>query len=401
MLEGRFESIGQAGGNSPQWPGGVRRYAYGSLFFDYLLDKHGRESMAAFVESVVRPASQVPLPRLNAAGRRAFGASLSSEWTAWTNEMRARLSRLDGELAAFGPISKPEALTRNARYGLHPMPSPDGSALIYVRSDGRSYPRLVVMASGGGDASTVTRINNRTPFDVLSSGEIVFAQRDYADRYRVFSDLHVATIDGSVRRVTQGAQADRAVRRTRRDVGGRRGGGRGNERPDAGRSPGWVAPDAGGAGSRNVLGLPRGLARRTLDRRQPLDGPPARRGHPRCGWGRGARGDPRPGARPGAAVERGWPLPGLVVGPDRHPQHPGRGGRSAHRRRGPARHADQRAHGSGVSQHRSRRRVAVLLRLPRRRLGGGAGPVRPGRRPARSCPGGPLRRLPFDVAPPR
>ena len=207
MLEGRFESIGQAGGNSPQWPGGVRRYAYGSLFFDYLLDKHGQDRMAAFVEGVVRPTAQLGLtPPLDSAGRRAFGATLSSEWTAWTNEMRARLSRLDGELAAFGPVSEPEALTRNARYGLHPMPSPDGSAVIYVRSDGRSYPRLVVMASGGGDASTVTRINNRTPFDVLSSGEIVFAQRDYTDRYRVFSDLHVATLNGAVRRVTQGAR---------------------------------------------------------------------------------------------------------------------------------------------------------------------------------------------------
>ena len=205
-LEGRFESIGQAGGNSPQWPGGVRRYAYGSLFFDYLLDKYGRDGMAAFVEAVARPAAQLPLPRLNAAGRRAFGASLSSEWTAWANEVQARLSRLDGELAAFGPISEPEALTRNARYGLHPMVSPDGSALIYVRSDGRSYPRLVAMAPDGGDPTTVTRINNRGPFDVVSAGEIVFAQRDYADRYRVFSDLYVATIDGAVRRVTEGAR---------------------------------------------------------------------------------------------------------------------------------------------------------------------------------------------------
>ena len=206
MLEGRFESIGQAGGNSPQWPGGVRRYAYGSLFFDYLLDKHGRERMAAFVEAVARPLAQLPLPRLNAAGRRAFGASLSGEWDAWTNEMRARLSRLDAELAAFGPISEPERLTRNARYGLHPLASPDGGALIYVRSDGRSYPRLVAMAPDGGDPSTVTRINNRTPFDVLSTGEIVFAQRDYTDRYRVFSDLHVASTDGTVRRVTRGAR---------------------------------------------------------------------------------------------------------------------------------------------------------------------------------------------------
>ena len=206
MLEGRFESIGQAGGNSPQWPGGTRRYAYGSLFFDYLLDKHGRDSMTAFVEAVVRPLGQLPLPRLNDAGRRAFGATLSSEWAAWTNEVRARLGRLDGDLAELGPISEPEALTRNARYGLHPTASPDGSALIYVRSDGRSYPRLVVMPPGGGDPSTVTRINNHTPFDVLQSGEIVFAQRDYTDRYRVFSDLYLATLEGEVRPVTEGAR---------------------------------------------------------------------------------------------------------------------------------------------------------------------------------------------------
>ena len=206
MLEGRFESIGQAGGNSPQWPGGVRRYAYGSLFFDYLLDKHGRDGMAAFVEAVARPLSQIPLPRLNAAGRRAFGASLTSEWTAWTDEMRARVRRLDGELAAFGPISEPEALTANARYALYPMMSSAGGDLIYVRSDGRSYPRLVAMDPDGGDPTTLTRVNHRTPFDILSSGAIVFAQRDYTDRYRVFSDLHVATVDGPVRRVTRGAR---------------------------------------------------------------------------------------------------------------------------------------------------------------------------------------------------
>ena len=50
------------------------------------------------------------------------------------------------------------------------------------------------------------RTNNRTPLDVLPTGEVVFAQRDYTDRYRVFSDLYVATIEGSVRRVTEGAR---------------------------------------------------------------------------------------------------------------------------------------------------------------------------------------------------
>ena len=382
-LEGRFENIGQASGNSRQWPGGTRRYAYGSLFFDYLLDKHGRESMAAFVEAVVRPATQLSLSWLNAAGRRAFGASLSSEWAAWTDELRAGLNRLDGELAAFGPITEPEALTRNARYGLHPMRSPDGGALVYVRSDGRSYPRLVVMPPDGGDPTTVTRINNRAPFDVLPSGGIVFAQRDYTDRYRVFSDVHVATVDGAVRRVTRGARLTA---------------------PSAGPDGTWAVAVAEGEGTNGLarvdllngsirtLAVPeagtywaypavspdgrRIAASRWTERRHDvvvLDADGAR----------DARGDPRPGPRPGAEMEHGRPLSGLVVGPERHPEHPGRGGRFAHRRPRPARHADEHADGGGVSERRPRRRVAVLLRLPRRRLGGGAGPVRSGRRPAR------------------
>ena len=51
-LEGRFESMGQAGGWSPQWPGGTRVYAYGSLFFETLMRKYGRDRMAAFVQAV-------------------------------------------------------------------------------------------------------------------------------------------------------------------------------------------------------------------------------------------------------------------------------------------------------------------------------------------------------------
>ena len=208
-LEGRFESIGQAGGNSSQWPGGARRYAYGSLFFEYLLDKHGRDGLAVFVEGVVRPsvqAGQLWRAPLNAAGRHAFGASLSSEWDAWAAGMRALVDRLDADLARFGPITEPETLTRGARRGLHPAVSPDGRSLVYVRSDGRSDPRLVIAPAAGGDPSTLTRTNHVTRFDLLPGGEVVFAQRDYTDRYRVFSDLYVVTPAGSVRRLTAGAR---------------------------------------------------------------------------------------------------------------------------------------------------------------------------------------------------
>ena len=197
-LEGRFESLGTAGGYSPQWPGGSRRYVYGSLFFEYLLDRHGHDVMARFVEEV---AGNGRLP-----GRVLDDVSLTSEWDAWRDEMQARASRLDDDLAPLGPITVPEALTDGARQALHPAVSPVDGSLVYVRSDGRSDPRLVAMPSAGGDASTLARTNHLTRFDFLPGGGILFAQREFTDRYRRYSDLYVLTPEGSVRRVTEDAR---------------------------------------------------------------------------------------------------------------------------------------------------------------------------------------------------
>ena len=207
-LEERFEGIGRAGGDSPQWPAGSRRYVYGSLFFEYLLDKHGHDRMAAFVEGLVRPAVQTRLweAPINGAGKHAFGVSLSSEWEAWAAEMRVLADRLDEDLQRFGPVTEPETLTRGARQGLHPSVTLDGRSLIYLRSDGRSDPRLVAAPPAGGALRTLTRTNHVTPFDVLPGGGAVFAQLDFTDRYRAFSDLYVLTPAGAVRRVTEGAR---------------------------------------------------------------------------------------------------------------------------------------------------------------------------------------------------
>ena len=202
-LEASFETIGQAGGNSPVWPSGIRRYAYGSLFLDYLVERHGPDRVAAFVEAV---AGQWAPYRLDAAGEQAFGVSLSSEWTAWADAARDAAQALPGDVAALGPITAPETLTPGSRQGLHPQVSPDGRALVYVRSDGRSDPRLVSARPDGGDPSTVARTNHVTTFDFGPSGEVVFAQRDFTDRYRIFSDLYVVAPGGSARRVTWGAR---------------------------------------------------------------------------------------------------------------------------------------------------------------------------------------------------
>ena len=202
-IEGRFEDIGQASGGSPQWPGGTRQYAYGSLFFDYLLRKFGEDRMASFVEAI---AGQWVPYRLDAAGRDAFGVSLSEQWALWSQELREAGATLDTRLRRFGPVSNPERLTEGARWAFHPQISPDGRSLVYVRSDGKSDTQLFIADFEGASGRALTRTNGLATFDWLPDGRVVFAQLEYADRYRAYSDLYVKTRGGAVRRVTRGAR---------------------------------------------------------------------------------------------------------------------------------------------------------------------------------------------------
>lgn len=201
-LEGRFESIGQASGYSPQWPGGTRPYAYGSLFFEHLIQKYGRDHMIAFVKAVEK--QWIPY-RLNAAGRSAFGTTLTDEWKAWADTQRAAAAELDTRLAKFGAITEPQAITRGARYAYHPKVSPDGKTLYYIRSDGRSDLKLVSAKLDGSGESTVTLISG-TIFAFAPDGGIVFAQYEFAGPHRIFSDLYRVTPDSDVRRITTRAR---------------------------------------------------------------------------------------------------------------------------------------------------------------------------------------------------
>ena len=201
-LEGRFESIGQAGGNSPQWPGGTRPYAYGSLFFEHLIQKYGRDRMIAFVKAIEN--QWIPY-RLNAAGRSAFGTTLTSEWKAWADTQRTAAAELDARLTKFGAITEPQALTRGARYAYHPKISPNGETLYYIRSDGRSDPKLVSAKLDSGDESTVA-LTSGTTFAFAPDGDVVFAEFDFAGPYRIFSDLYLITPGSDVRRITARAR---------------------------------------------------------------------------------------------------------------------------------------------------------------------------------------------------
>ena len=203
VIEGRFENIAQASGESPLWPGGNRPYAYGARFFDYLLGKYGEDRMAAFVESI---AGQWVPYRLNAAGRDAFGGSLSDEWGAWEAELTAAHADLDARLARFGPITEPDRLTTDARWGFHPTLSPDGRSLVYVRSDGRSDVQLRIDDPAGGSARQLTRTNGLSTFSWMPDGRLVVAQLEFDGPFRRYGDLYVTDGSGRQERLTYRAR---------------------------------------------------------------------------------------------------------------------------------------------------------------------------------------------------
>lgn len=205
VLEGRFESLAQASGASPLWPGGTRAYAYGSLFFDHLLERYGEERMSAFVEAV---AGQWVPYRLDAAGRDAFGVSLTDAWDAWAEELGTRYSDYDAELKKLGPVTTPERLSEGARWALYPSISPDGRTLVHARSDGRSDTQLTRRSPDGSAPEPVTRTNGLATYDWLPDGRLLVSQLEQAGPYQAFSDLWVMELDGSSERLTREARLE-------------------------------------------------------------------------------------------------------------------------------------------------------------------------------------------------
>jgi hypothetical protein len=203
ILEGRFEDLGQASGDSPLWPGGNRSYAYGSLFFAHMLERHGEEAMTEFVRAI--GGQWIPY-RLDAAGRDAFGVSLTDAWQSWRDSLQHELAGLDHRLERLMPITEAERLTQGARWALHPRTSSDGRLLAYTRSDGRSDIQLRVRDLASGEDRSLGRTNGLATYDWLGPDRLLVSQLELDGPYRSYGDLYVFGLDGSERRVTEGAR---------------------------------------------------------------------------------------------------------------------------------------------------------------------------------------------------
>ena len=140
--------------------------------------------------------------RLNQAADNAFGSSLESLWADWLAEVEAEATELRSRIAPTSALPPPELLTDRGRRAFYPTPRPGESDLIYVRADGRSDTRVVLLGEAG--ERTIARWNSLERPSWLSDHELLLPQVEFVDAYRVYRDLYRVSLDGVVTRLTHG-----------------------------------------------------------------------------------------------------------------------------------------------------------------------------------------------------
>jgi hypothetical protein len=195
-LDGGVETLDQALGRSPAWPGAARPYVYGSLFFEWLERRYGPGAVGTFL----REAGEQWIPyRLDPPARAATGRSLAELWEEWRTEVEADARERMARKVPDGA----ELLTRQARSALHPAPHPSGTGLAYLRADGRSDGRFVLLEPGGGER-TLARWNDQSRAVWTPDGSLLATQPEFVDRWHLRQDVYRIDPGGAVRRLTRG-----------------------------------------------------------------------------------------------------------------------------------------------------------------------------------------------------
>lgn len=202
VLAGRPDRMDRLNETSPIWPGGQRVYIYGSLFMEYLAQRHGTDAMAKLLAST---ASAVVPPFLfwDNVAYRAFGETFDEAYSAWLADLEFRYSALADTLRATG-LTESEPITHHGRNALHPRVSPDGRRLVYTADDGKSNSAIRVIGLATGDVEESIRRNGLGVQAWTPDGSLILSQYEFDGPYAIHSDLWQMGAGGG--RITSGAR---------------------------------------------------------------------------------------------------------------------------------------------------------------------------------------------------
>jgi Tol biopolymer transport system component len=202
-VEDRWLTQAQAGGLSPEWPGGSASYYYGSKFLGWAARTQGIDRVTEYFHDY----SGNFLPyRVNASAKNAFGRSMTDLWRQWSDEQQAEYRADQTRIAADGITSR-EAITRLGYETRLPAISPDSTRLAYTYRGPFEWPTIRVYDLVSKRDVASHRVNTTSPISWSSDGaSIVYSQLDYRGSFAAESDLYLWRVGGDSERLTVGAR---------------------------------------------------------------------------------------------------------------------------------------------------------------------------------------------------
>lgn len=203
-LEDRLLRIDQLSNQTDFHPHGSAYYLYGSRFWDFIVERHGREVFAGFAEFYGKRA--IPFG-FNRALRRVTGETFAGLYKDFLErereKARATLARIEGEGRVEG-----ERLTHHGEGAAYPL-FLDEETLIYYASDGRSDAQLRQLdLRDPARTKKLTRVSGRARASLAQDGSLYFDSLDSSrNLYNFFDLFKLEPGKRKRRRLTRGLRA--------------------------------------------------------------------------------------------------------------------------------------------------------------------------------------------------
>ena len=205
VVEGGLFRLEVASNQPLEWPLGNTWYLLGGRFLAWIEARGGPGALPDFIHD--QAAWVWPYAVGVVAERHLGGQDFRALWGEFGRDLEMRYqAQLDSIRAR--PVTHARWLTRRGGRVAHPRWSPDGTFLAYFDRGLEERPGLRRVTPDGRDLGRAARVEANGTLAMRSPQEVVVAETDTWQEYRVHDDLYLLDLEtGERRRLTAGERA--------------------------------------------------------------------------------------------------------------------------------------------------------------------------------------------------